>query len=188
MFMRSIAATLVTIPLCASAMAGELQDMTIKAETQAKAGQHVQAIETMREALVALWGQSPLQFRRALFVSQKAAGFGIFKKRASSEFQKGEPLLIYVEPIGYGWKQEGSVYKSNIAADFELRDTKGKILAGQKDFASFKLASYDRNTEYFMNVTYTLTGLPAGAYVIGTQLRDTVTGKSASFDLPFSVK
>jgi hypothetical protein len=121
-------------------------------------------------------------------VTQKAGGFGIFKKRTSNAFGKGEPLLIYVEPVGYGWSQQGPLYKSDIAADFELRDTKGKILAGQKDFASFRLTSHDRNTEYFMNVTYNLSGLPAGAYIIGTTLRDKVTGKTAGFDLPFSVK
>lgn len=188
MFIRSISVTLVSLMLCVTAEAGELQDIAGKAETQAKAEQYAEAFETMREALYLLWGKSPLHFRRAFFVTQKASGFGVFKKRTSNEFKQGEPLLIYVEPAGYGWRQDGPIYQSEVTADFELREPNGNILGGQKDFASFNFRSHDRNIEYFMNLTYNLSGIRAGKYIIGTQFRDKVSGKSASFDLPFEVK
>ena len=142
----------------------------------------------MREALYVLWGKSPLHFRRAFFVNRKASGFGVFEKRQGSQFKQGEPLLIYAEPVGYGWHQDGAVYQSELAADFELRNPKGNILGGQKDFAAFNFRSYGRNTEYFMNLTYNLSGLPAGKYVIATRFRDKISGKTESFDLPFEIK
>jgi hypothetical protein len=188
MAIRFIASALIGLWLCGAAAAGQLQDLARQAEAKAQAGQYTEAIAAIREALYELWGKSPLQFRRAFFVTQKATGFGIFNRRKSNIFKPGEPLLLYAEPIGYGWKQDGQVYKSDIIADFDLRDSKGKILTGQKDFGAFRIDSYDRNTEYFVNMTYKLTGLSAGKFIIGTTLRDKITGKSGSFDLPFEVK
>ena len=142
----------------------------------------------MRDALLSVWEKSPLQFRRAFPVAGKAAGFGIYERRADSVLKQDEPLLLYAEPVGYGWKQEGEIYMSQIAADFELRDGDGKTLGAQKDFGNFKLAGHDRNTEYYMNLTYNFTGLPVGKYIIVTIFRDQVTGKAGSFETPFEVK
>lgn len=188
MTIRGIAAGFAALVFATAALAGEAQELAGRAEEQAASGKHAEAISTMRDALLAAWDKSPLAFTRAFPVAQKASGFGIFDKRADGPYKQGEPLLIYAEPVGFGWRQEGDLYKSEMVADFVLHNASGKVLGGQKEFGNFKVSSHSRNTEYYVNLRYNFTGLPPGRYVIVSTLRDLVGGKTGSFETSFEVQ
>jgi len=170
------------------AVAGEVVDLAREAEERAKAGETVAAVETLRRAIGVLAAQGPLALRRVQFIAEPPKGFGIYKARADNVFRPGEPLIIYAEPVGMGWKTENSANRALVAADFEIRTPDGKILGGQKDFGRFEFTSREQNQEIMTHLTIRLSGAPAGNYVFAATYRDQVNGKSANLTLPFEIK
>jgi hypothetical protein len=193
--MISTADTLTRLLACAAAAAllavparADVEELGRKAAKEIAAGEHLAAVETLREAVreAALGG--PLVFRQFLFTSEAAKGFGLYNPRKDDVFKRGESLLVYVEPVGFGWKPDDDVYSALLTADYEIRTPQGQILAGQREFGRFAFTSRDRNHEVMTPLTLNLSGAKSGDYVLGVTYRDKTTGKSASFDLPFKVK
>jgi hypothetical protein len=182
-----IAFVLAAFPMAPS-FAGEVEDLAREAEAKAGAGRHVEAVETLRRAMDALTAKAPLALRRVQFIAEPPQGFGVYKPRPNNVFRRGEPLIIYAEPIGMGWKQAEGLNHAEVVTDFEIRTPDGKVLGGQKDFGRFNFNSHDRNQEIMTHLTITLSGAPAGKYVFGATYRDQVTGKSAALDLPFEIR
>lgn len=170
------------------ASAGEAVQLATQAEAQSSKGDHSAAIETMRQALLKVWAQSKLAVRNPTFVARKASGYGIFDARPSNVFKQDEKMLVYVEPVGYEWSSADGIFRSNLSADVQIKSADGKVLGGQEAFGRFNLASRTQNTEYFINLTYSFTGLAPGEYLVGTILHDKIGGTTTSFDLPFEVK
>ena len=160
----------------------------VLAAEQAGADPSIAAIESARAATIAALKAAPLGFRRVLFVADAPGGFGAYEPRPDNVFKPGEPLVVYTEPIGIAWKQEGNVFSSKLVVDFELRSPDGKVLGGQKGFGEFAFTAREPAIDYMAHVTINLTGAPAGAYILGLTVRDTNSGKSATTDLPFEIK
>ena len=149
--------------------------------------QSLQEVEKAQAALIAAWEKTPLSVRRAIFVAKKAQGFGQFEERSSNVF-KGEPLIAYAEPVGYGWKDVGNgMFEFGFAVDFLIKSPDGKILAGQQDFARLAERSHARNLEFMVTLTLNVAGAPPGDYVVEYKMRDIAGDKSTSFELPFKI-
>jgi hypothetical protein len=56
-------------------------------EGEGKFDEALQALETAREVI---WNQTPLSFRKTIFVAADPAGFGIYGIRENREFKSGE--------------------------------------------------------------------------------------------------
>jgi hypothetical protein len=134
-----------------------------------------------------LWAAAPLHVRRALFVEERANSFGDFAARESARFKPGEKLVVYAEPVGYVWRDEGEFFHFGVATDFLVKSPNGQILGGQDDFGKFMLRSRARVMEFMLNLTLTLDGAPAGDYVLQFTLRDLYSDKSTKFELPFAI-
>lgn len=174
--------------LAGEARAEDVVALAQRAKQQAAAGQNMAALETLREAYYEISDKMPLGFRKSAFVAEKAAGFGMMKPRADNVFKPGEVILIYLEPVGFGWRKADGVYNSVLTADFEIQTPDGKVLAGQKKFGRFALSSQDRNTEYMVHLTYNFTGLPDGEFIVNTVFHDEVSGKNATQNMKFVIR
>ena len=148
----------------------------------------LQAIETARAAVSEALNKAPLGFRRILFVSAVPAGFAAYKSRDNTSFKQGEPLIIYTEPIGVAWKQNGEEFSSKLTVDFEMRTPDGKVLAGQKGFGEFALEAREPPLDYMSHIKLDVSGAPAGSYILGLTIHDANSGKSSTKDLPFEIK
>jgi hypothetical protein len=168
--------------------AGEIEDLARQAEKQASAGQHLEAIETLRRALNLQAAKGPLLLRRVQFITEPPKGFSIYNPRPSNVFPVGEPLIVYAEPIGMTWKTEGAFNRAAIATDFLIRTSDGKILGGQKEFGKFEFNTRDFNQEIHTHLTLTITGVKPSNYALSVTYRDLVGGKSATLELPFEIK
>lgn len=169
------------------ATAGPISDDGKKAEQLLDQGDPVGAVEALDDAMGEVWKKSPLTFRKVLFVKD-AQGYGVYSPRDSSVFKPGEPLVIYVEPIGFGYGDHAiGGYEIGLTADLALSDAKGNLLLSQEDFVSVAIPVRYHNREFEMKITATLTGLPAGAYVAKFHVRDQNSDKSGDFELPFEV-
>ena len=174
--------------LIGAALAQSVAERGRAAEQLAAQGKMIEAIDALDEAALALWAKLPLGFRRALWVKERATGFGIYAPRENAVFAAGEPMLIYAEPVGHGWRRDGELWRSDMIADVVFKSKEGKPLMTQAGFEKFQLASRVRNREYNTNFRYVLTGIPKGEYLAETTLRDQVSGTSGSFTLPFTIR
>lgn len=139
-------------------------------------------------ALSDAWAKSPLTIARAVFVAERASGYGIYQERPAA-FKAGEPLITYAEPVGYGYRELGKdTYEFGFTVDFVVKTADGRILAGQENFARLDLRSHRRNREFMLTLTLDVTGLTPGAYKLEYRLHDiSGNGKTAGFEQPFSI-
>ncbi|WP_127520295.1 hypothetical protein [Mesorhizobium sp. Z1-4] len=151
-------------------------------------GQTLDDIVTAEEAVIAAWQQTPLTFRTSLFADSKPQGFGIYVERAHNEYAPGEPIIVYAEPVGYGWHESpDGTYTFGFNVDFLLKDDEGRIVAGQENFQQLELNSRFRNREFMLVLTLTVDGAPAGSYTIEYRVRDVASDKEGTIALPFHV-
>ena len=141
-----------------------------------------------RQTLAQAWADAPLSFNRALFTQGASPGYGLYTPRAEATFTPGEPLHVYAEPVGYGYGSNGDIVTVNLVAGFELRNTRGQILAENDDFARLTAERRHEIREFHTSLTYRFEGLTAGDYILVTRLSDANSDKSGSFSLPFTVK
>jgi hypothetical protein len=146
------------------------------------------AFLSLRSAIENFWGITPLLLQNERFVKSDGNTFGIFEPKDTDEYAAGEPMYLYLEPVGFGVKKsaEGK-YEFGFNVDFSLESEKGEILGGQKGFANMPFSSWNFNTEIALTFTYTFSGLEKGRYKIITTVRDAVSDKSATCEKWFSV-
>lgn len=183
-FAALLASTLLATP---AALAGELADAAAQADDLAAAGNYVEAMQALESAQDKLWAAAPLMFRRALFTAGEPVGYGVYDLREGSTFKRSEPLIIYSEPMGYGYGRDGSLFVISIDLDFVIKDPQGKEVAKQENFGNLNFRSRFPNKEFMAKVNYDFSGLPAGGYAVTTVFKDKNSGKTAEFTLPFKL-
>ena len=186
--LAALAAAIILLLGIGAAEAGNLKALLTEAERKADQGQVEQAATALRQALAEVWAINPITIRRSLLTTGSAAGFGQYQPRTGNVYKPGEPILIYAEPAGYRFVRQGEIYSFGFSADFALLTADGKVLAGQKGFRSWQFNSREPLFEVFVNLTYNLTGAPAGNYVIQTTLTDLNGGGQVSFQSPIVIK
>ncbi|MFN3854848.1 MAG: hypothetical protein ACK4M0_10660 [Phreatobacter sp.] len=159
-----------------------------RAREAAAAGRAIEALDALDEAAALIAERMPLTIRRATFVAEEPQGYGVFNPRDSNVFEAGQPLLIYAELAGQGWRRSGDIFRTDLVLDFELLRADGQPLVAQQAFNTIATASRRRNREFFLYVTYGFTGIEPGAYVVRTLVRDRAGNKQSSFDLAFHVR
>jgi hypothetical protein len=185
---RMMIGLLASLTFAAHAGAQGIADRAREAEALAGQGKFIEAMTVLDEAIAVLWDKSPLQFRRALWVAEPAAGFGAFNPRENNVFASATPMTAYAEPIGFGWRKSGDVWHLEMAIDITVKSKAGNVLLEKADFQKLKFGSRVRNREFMTNITYTFKGIANGDYILDTTLRDLVSGKKGTFSLPFVVR
>lgn len=137
---------------------------------------HADPLEALNKAEVKAyeaWGKLPLTERVVTFITGPSQGYGMYQDKQSSIFKVGEKIITYVEPIGYGWKElPGDMYEMNFVSDLLFKTEAGEVVTDQKGFAKNILQSHNANTEFSMDFTLTLTGVPAGKYQLQYTIHD----------------
>ena len=186
--MKLLASAILAFHVAAGpALAGPAVDAASKAEQLAAQSKFDEAFQAIDEAREAIWKAAPLTFREALFDTSDPQGFGIFDARESTTFKKSEPLIIYSEPMGFGYGQDGELYVIDLALDFIIKKPDGSEVAKQENFASLTLRSRVPNKEFMAKVTYDVSGLPAGDYSVTTIAHDKNPPKTGEFTLDFTL-
>ena len=156
--------------------------------TPAASAQTVEALETAEAATQAAWEQLPLTERTVTFVKASSTGYGMYDARETSVFKPGEPIISYVEPIGFGWKPiEGDKVEIGFTIDLLLKAEDGTVISDQKGFMQVKQESHERNQEYSIDMTLTLDSAPAGKYSVTYTIHDTSSEEESSFDQAFEI-
>lgn len=153
---------------------------------QSVAAQDLAALDRAEAALVGVWEQMPLSFRNVTFVDGDPAGYGIYRARANAVFGPGEQILVYAEPLGYGWQANpDGTYSFGFEVDVFILDSNRQVLLGQENFERLEMVSRHRNREFMLTLLLNLSGAPAGEYFLEYRVRDLAQGKDGTFSLPF---
>ena len=95
--------------------------------------------------------------------------------RADHRYKPDEKLHLYIEPVGYGFGDDGLGNKViNLAVDLTLKSENGEELGTIADLTSIKLSSRVKNRELFFNLNLSLDPLstPPGKYLADFMVRD----------------
>jgi hypothetical protein len=151
-------------------------------------GDFTAALAALRSSFEAFREKSPLLLQNVKFVTSESASYGIYEPRASDEFAAGDVIYLYLEPVGQVLKEsKDGRHEFGFSADFSLENAAGKVLGGQKDFASPRFSSWNFNTEIALTFNFSFSGLQAGRYKILLTVRDAHSAKSASVEKSFAM-
>ena len=184
-FALSLALLCATVEV-ASAESATVDDLVKQVEAQSKST--VEGVETLRKAMIIVSEKGKFSFAKAVFVEGPPQGFGIYVPRRNSVFKTGEKIYVYLEPVGLTWKKQDGFYRSQATVDYEVRTPQGKVLSGQRNAGTVELKSHEQNQEVMYQFSLNLSGAQPGKYVLAATYRDTTSGETASFELPFVFK
>lgn len=149
--------------------------------------QDLSALTTAEQQVAAAWDATPLTFRKTLFATSIDA-FGVYEAKDGSSFAAGEPIVVYAEPVGYGYKTNADgTYTFGFDFDLKVKDADGDIVAGKDGFANFELVSKAQNREFLVSLTLSLNEAPAGNYTLEYLARDIASDETATIVMPFSI-
>lgn len=178
---------LLTAP--APVLAGDIVDAATAVEAALQANDF-DAWQAANAALLdKLWNAPGLHFGTLVLTQSEPTGYGAYVQRADNVYAQGEPILIYAEPMGYGFGalDDG---RNEIAFDIDLKvlGTDGEVLADAPGIMNLAYASHGTPHEFMANITYNLDGIPPGTYTLDTTFRDRHAEQSASFTNEIVIK
>jgi hypothetical protein len=175
---------LALLALAAPAQSGTVAETAAEIESKIAAADLTGAITDARALLGLVWDMSlEISFSEALLVAAPAAGYGVFNPRETNVFKKGESIIIYTEPVGFGYGvEDDGVWSIGFDVDLQVLTEAGEMLGDVPSVTDLKLISRYQNREFQANITYDLNGLEAGRYRLITTLRDQNSTRSGSFD------
>lgn len=154
----------------------------------ASPAQTLEALQGAEAAAKTAWEQLPLTERKVTFVKASSTGYGMYDARDNNIFKPGEPIISYVEPVGFGWKPiDGAKYEIGFVIDLALKTEDGTLVSDQKGFMQVKQESHAQNQEYSIDMTLTLDNAPPGKYTVTYTIHDTASEEVSSFDQEFVV-
>lgn len=193
------AARLVTAPLCAAALAlwataGSLGAATIaeqaaEIDKRAEAGDYEGAMAVAGEMEAGLWQAVPgIGFSEVLTETERSAGYGLYNPRPDGPYKQGEPVLIYVEPYGFGYGSGGEgIFTIGFYVDLQVLAQDGSELANMTDITQLDHAARAQLREFGTDIIYNFNGLKPGKYRLITTLRDKNSAKTGSFETAIEV-
>jgi hypothetical protein len=192
---RIVIVVVTTLCLCAHALAQwgtpapaaiSAPDKSVPAKA-ATAPISIKDLEASQLAVIGVWEKMPLLVRRAVFVTEKPQIVGAWSERPSNVFKVGDPMITYVEPVGYTWKPRGDLFDFGLSADVIIKSSEGKILGGQENFAHVSFSNRIKLQEFMLNLTMSADGLVPGKYVLEYKLHDQGSDKVTTFAQPFTI-
>jgi hypothetical protein len=186
--MKSLFVALVlAIAAPGAGFAGEVADHAAAAEKALTDGDASAALQAFDQAQDALWTALPLTLRK-VEKAIEAAGYGIYTPRPDGPYKPGEKIYLYMEPVGYGYRDDGLGNKViELVVDMTLFDGAGKELGVYDNFAAISLSSRIKNRELLFGLTIDLGSPPVGKYRGDFTMRDKNSDKSTKFSVDFEI-
>ncbi|HWA42942.1 MAG TPA: hypothetical protein VHA10_07010 [Hypericibacter adhaerens] len=146
------------------------------------------AYDAARQALLAIWTELPLTARNVTLIDGTPESYGNYTAHQGNSYRPGEPIHIYVELLGYGFKDNGDgTFSKQFDADLSLIDASGTTVAAQEKFFTSDIRSREKLLETYFTFDATLTSFAPGAYKLHYVLHDRASGKQATFEVPITL-
>jgi hypothetical protein len=176
--MKRLLALIVSVIFCCGIVpAADFNGMVDQAKANYQAGKKVEAVESLKDAVLAIWDEIPLTVRNVRLITDQEK----YATRPTDVYRSGEKIYIACQLLGYKMKKAGDAYSIDVVTDFLVLDEAGKVLGGVQEFGKFSLVSFIPTTDFRLDLTYTLTDAPAGVYQLQTVINDKNSNKSTKF-------
>jgi hypothetical protein len=177
---------LFVVSLSSLGAAGPIVDAATRAEALHAEGKTVEAIEALDEALDTIWREAPLAFRKAVVVNS-SSGQGVYDERTNLTYRPDEKMMIYVEPIGFGYRDTGASSTIGFSADLAIENTTGQVLGEAKDLFSLSTPSRVKTREFGMTLSFGVPYLRPGEYKAIVTVDDQNSPKTGTFEVMFNI-
>jgi hypothetical protein len=170
-----------------AASAGPVVDAATRAETLQAEGDFAGAIAALYEAIDLVWEEAPLSFGTVAVV-ESSEGYGVYAERDGAVFEPDERMMVYVEPLGFGYGGSGAESTIDFTADLAIKNASGQVLGENQDV--FSLSSGPRmpnKREFSMTLSFGVPFLRPGDYAAVFTVHDPNSGKSGTFEVPFEI-
>ncbi|MCC6306399.1 MAG: hypothetical protein IT545_14560 [Rhodobacteraceae bacterium] len=171
------------------AAAGPAADAALAAERLMAEGRVAEAAAALRAAGFALLDRAPaLGFAEVVLVEDAVTSYGAYTPRASARYAPGEPILVYVEPVGLAAvpQEDGSVVQGFVV-DLVVSDGGGAVIASAPALVQGDVRGRRRAADFFVALSFDLTGLPPGRYRLESTMRDQNSARAGSFAVEIEV-
>ena len=159
-------------------------------DSTTRAEQLTETLEYVRTASRQLQPLSTMKIRRLNFCN-RIDGFGVFSVFPNSDFNAGQPLLLYAEIENY--KSEvtsDGQYRSEFSAMIEfLREGETEPITSRTiRLPEIQDLCSTERTDYFQSYELTIPSLSPGKYTLRLRIRDQLSLQTATTDLPFDIR
>jgi PsbP-like protein len=152
----------------------------------------VASFDAAKDQYLTAWNHTTLHSTFDTFIQNGSdRGYGVYLTHPPV-FRPGETMVLYVEPVGYGFKQvvdeQGNILNQiNFTASITIAGSNGTQLASIKDVPIGLINSHNKNTEMFITLDVSQhTPFPLGDYMITYNIKDG-TGKSFQIVKPVKI-
>lgn len=150
-------------------------------------------LDEAKNQYLSVWNRTAFNVTFNTYVQPfSAAGYGVYEEHGTT-FEPGEPMVLYVELVGYGHKRvlddKGNpLYLMNMTADYIIADANGTALQSIEDVPAGSIVSHKPNTELFLELSLTQESpFPEGDYLIKYIITDEVSGESSAIEKQITV-
>lgn len=177
------------LALGGAVLAGPITDKAAEAEAAVGNGDYLGGLAAAEEIAAQVWDATPgILFLETLPVTEPAAGFGLYNPRPDAVYKSGEAIIIYAEPVGFGYGTGGEgLFTVGFAVDLQVLDEAGQELGNVQNVTELNLTARYKLSEFQANLTYNLDGIPPGKYRLITTLRDKYSPKTGSFETAIEI-
>lgn len=160
-----------------------------EAKAAIAARQAAKAYLALSNAISELAARTPLFLTAGALVDGPSRGYGQYTTRPHNVYTRNQPIQVYVEPAGFDHgRQAGGLYRVSLACDYQILDSKGKIVTADRVIKEVEIVSRQANAELGVDIVLPLLDLPKGDYTLEIQVRDQVANDSARVKLPFKMQ
>ncbi len=131
-----------------------------------------------KEGVHQLWKEIPFNVRHVRLVDNLTD----YHNKPNNIYSLGEKIYITSQVFGHNIRKTGGGYQINVAVDFLVKTTDGKVLGGVNDIMKYNRITPIPVTDFYLNLTYSISGARPGTYVVQTTVRDLNSQKSTRFD------
>jgi len=159
-------------------------------DTADRTAQLTETLDYVRTASRQLQSLSRTQIRRMNFCN-RIEGFGSINVFPGSDFNAGQPLLLYAEIENYKSElTDDGQYRSEFAAMIEfIRDGETEPITSRTiQLPEIEDRCAAERTDYFQSYELTIPSLSPGRYILRLRVRDQLSLQTATSDLPFDIR
>ncbi len=161
-----------------------------KGDSANRPEQLTETLDYVRMASRQLQPLSRMKIRRMNFCN-RIEGFGSFDVFPASDFNAGQPLLLYAEIENYKSElTDDSQYRSEFAAMIEfIREGETEPITSRTiQLPEIEDLCAAERTDYFQSYELTIPTLSPGQYTLRLRVRDQLSLQTATSDLPFEIR
>lgn len=177
---------LAAVCTASGAGAGPIADAGLRAETLQAEGKAVEALDALNEAIDQVWTEAPLAFRKTLLV-ESPAGYGNHTERRNRVFRPDETMLVYLEPVGFGYGTSEKGATIDFKIDLSVETATGQVIVDANDLLTFSTEIHPNRRDFGLTLKVTAPYYRPGDYKAIFTVRDQNSPKSASFEVPFTL-